>query len=88
MLAHLGASKMLDYLRDQVWWKDMVSDTKSFCETCVTCKQSKPSNQKPYTPYPFPVTLGNQLELILLDHCRNLAIEMGHLTQLLWLYAY
>jgi len=48
MLAHLGASKTLDYLRDQVWWKDMVSDTKSFCETCVVCKRSKPSNQKPY----------------------------------------
>jgi len=26
----------------------MVSDTKSFCETCVVCKRSKPSNQKPY----------------------------------------
>jgi hypothetical protein len=26
MLAHLGASKTLDYLRDHVWWKDMVSD--------------------------------------------------------------
>jgi len=48
MLAHLGASKTLEYLWDQVWWKDMVSDTKSFCETCVVCKQSKPSNQKPY----------------------------------------
>jgi len=48
MLAHLGASKMLNYLRDQVWWKDMVLDTKSFCETCTTCKQSKPNNQKPY----------------------------------------
>ena len=48
LLAHLGASKTLDYLRDQCWWKDMVSDTKSFCETCMTCKRSKPSNQKPY----------------------------------------
>ena len=26
----------------------MVSDTKAFCETCVVCKRSKPSNQKPY----------------------------------------
>jgi len=48
MLAHLGANKTLDYLREQVWWKDIVSDTKAFCETCVTCKCSKPSNQKPY----------------------------------------
>ena len=48
MLAHLGASKTLDYLRDHVWWRDMVSDVKAFCETCHTCKTSKPSNQKPY----------------------------------------
>lgn len=26
----------------------MVSDVKAFCETCRTCKNSKPSNQKPY----------------------------------------
>ena len=26
----------------------MVSDTKAFCETCSTCKQSKLNNQKPY----------------------------------------
>ena len=48
ILAHLGASKTLDYLRDHVWWKDMVSDVKAFCETCHTCKISKPNNQKPY----------------------------------------
>ncbi len=48
MLAHLGASKTLDYLRDNVWWRDMVTDVKAFCETCHTCKTSKPSNQKPY----------------------------------------
>jgi hypothetical protein len=57
LLAHLGASKTLDYLRDHVWWKDLVSDTKAFCETCSTCKCSKPSNQKPYgllNPLPVP----------------------------------
>lgn len=57
LLAHLGASRTLDYLRNQVWWKDMVSDTKAFCETCMTCKRSKPSNQKPYgllNPLPVP----------------------------------
>ena len=48
MLAHLGASKTLDYLRDHVWWRDMVSDVQAFCETCHTCKISKPNNQKPY----------------------------------------
>jgi hypothetical protein len=48
LLAHLGANKTLDYLRDHVWWKDMVSDVHAFCETCHTCRISKPSNQKPY----------------------------------------
>nr|GAT48782.1 gag-pol polyprotein [Mycena chlorophos] len=48
ILAHLGTRKTLDYLRDHVWWKEMVDDTQSFCETCATCKRSKSSNQKPY----------------------------------------
>ena len=48
LLAHLGASKTLDYLQDHCWWKTMVADVRAFCETCHTCKASKPSNQKPY----------------------------------------
>ena len=48
MLAHLGASKTVDYLREHVWWKELVTDVKAFCETCNTCKMSKPNNQKPY----------------------------------------
>ena len=48
ILAHLGASKTLNYLRDHVWWKTMVTDTQAYCGTCVTCKRSKPDNQKPY----------------------------------------
>ena len=46
MLAHLGTAKTLAYLRDHVWWKDLVSDVRAFCETCKTCKRSKPDNQK------------------------------------------
>jgi transposase InsO family protein len=48
LLAHLGARKTLSYLREYVWWKTMVADTQKFCESCSTCQQSKPSNQKPY----------------------------------------
>ena len=48
ILAHLGASKTLNYLRDHVWWKTMVTDTQAYCGTCITCKRSKPRNQKPY----------------------------------------
>jgi transposase InsO family protein len=48
LLAHLGASKTIAYLRDHVWWKSMNEDIRKFCDTCTTCKRSKPSNQKPY----------------------------------------
>jgi len=57
LLAHLGANKTLDYIQDHLWWKTMVLDMKVFCETCVTCRRSKPSNQKPYgllNPLPVP----------------------------------
>ena len=48
LLAHLSSVKTLAYLRDHVWWKTMSEDVQRFCETCVTCKRSKPTNQKPY----------------------------------------
>ena len=59
LLAHLGTHKTLTYLRDQVWWKDMASDTSAYCTTCITCKRSKPSNKKPFgllNPLPVPGT--------------------------------
>jgi hypothetical protein len=48
MLAHLGPRKTLLYLRDHVWWKEMVQDVSNYCDSCITCKRSKPSNHKPY----------------------------------------
>jgi hypothetical protein len=58
LLAHLGASKTLAYLRDQVWWKSMGADIRKFCDLCVTCRQGKPNNQKPFgllNPLSVPV---------------------------------
>ncbi|KAJ3003961.1 hypothetical protein NUW54_g5037 [Trametes sanguinea] len=57
LLAHLGAYKTLGLLRDYVWWKTMARDVQTYCDTCQTCKRSKPSNQKPYgllNPLPVP----------------------------------
>lgn len=48
LLAHLGSVKTLSYLRDHVWWKMISEDVQKYCETCATCKRSKPNNQKPY----------------------------------------
>ena len=57
LLAHLGPTKTLMYLKDHLWWKDMATDVKCYCESCATCKCSKPSNQCPYrmlTPLDIP----------------------------------
>ena len=35
----------------------MVNDVQKFCDSCITCKQTKPNNQKPYgllNPLPIP----------------------------------
>jgi hypothetical protein len=48
LLAHLGITRTLSYLRDHVWWKSMVTDTAAYVDSCATCKRSKPNNQKPY----------------------------------------
>ena len=44
ILAHLEPWKTLAYLREQVWWKDMITDINSYCNSCHTCKISKPNN--------------------------------------------
>jgi len=48
ILAHLGDKKTATYLRDQVWWKTMVSDIASYCRTCHTCATSKPQSGRPH----------------------------------------
>ncbi|KAJ3011954.1 hypothetical protein NUW54_g2018 [Trametes sanguinea] len=48
LLAHLGSYKTLTLLRSQFWWKTMAADVRQYCDTCQTCKRSKPSNQRPY----------------------------------------
>jgi hypothetical protein len=48
ILAHLGPSKTLTYLRENVWWKEISADVKAFCESCPTCQVSKPTNHQPY----------------------------------------
>ncbi|PSR74038.1 hypothetical protein PHLCEN_2v10177, partial [Hermanssonia centrifuga] len=57
LLAHLGTYKTFGLLREHVWWKTMGQDVRKYCETCTTCKRSKPDNQKPYgllNPLPVP----------------------------------
>nr|GAT47604.1 gag-pol polyprotein [Mycena chlorophos] len=56
ILAHLGSRKTLYYLKDNVWWKNMVEDVKAYCASCHTCAISKSSSQKPYgLLHPLPV---------------------------------
>ena len=48
LLAHLSTHRTLTLLRDHLWWKSMASDVQKHCESCMTCRRSKPDNQKPY----------------------------------------
>lgn len=48
LLLHLGSLKTLNLLRNHVWWKFMSRDVQKYCKTCMTCKQSKLDNQRPY----------------------------------------
>ena len=48
ILAHLSARKTLSYLREHVWWKDMATAVKEFCDSCHTCQTGKSRNHYPY----------------------------------------
>lgn len=47
ILAHLGAWKTLNYLKEDVWWPKMIDDVVAFCKSCSTCAMSKSSMQAP-----------------------------------------
>ena len=38
LLAHLSVHRTLSLLRDHMWWKPIVSDVQSYCNSCMTCK--------------------------------------------------
>ncbi len=57
VLAHLGTRKTLDYLRREVWWPEMVSDTGAYCRTCGVCATTKSATTRPMgllKPMPVP----------------------------------
>ena len=57
VLAHLGTKKTLGYLRTEVWWPDITSDTAAFCRTCAVCATTKSVTMKPMgllRPMPVP----------------------------------
>ena len=47
VLAHLSPEKTTTYLRDQIWWKSMVSDIDRYCTSGQVCVTSKPQGRKP-----------------------------------------
>lgn len=56
ILAHLGARKTLWYLRDNVWWKEMIKDITDYCASCQICARTKAPNQRPMgLLHPLPV---------------------------------
>ncbi|KAI0324127.1 hypothetical protein GY45DRAFT_1263438 [Cubamyces sp. BRFM 1775] len=54
LLAHLSSHKTASLLRDHVWWKTLLTDVQKYCDSCMTCKRSKPANQKRTASEPTP----------------------------------
>ena len=57
ILAHLGTRKTVEYLRGEVWWPEMVSDTAAYCRTCGVCAMTKSATTRPLgllQPMPVP----------------------------------
>ncbi|KAJ3002426.1 hypothetical protein NUW54_g5855 [Trametes sanguinea] len=57
VLAHLGSKKTLAYLRNEVWWPNMVADVIAYCKTCGICATTKSSTTQPMgllRPLPVP----------------------------------
>lgn len=47
ILAHLGTRKTMYYIRENVWWPEMIKDVTEFCRSCSVCAMSKSSTQLP-----------------------------------------
>ncbi|KAL4291903.1 hypothetical protein GQ457_14G015330 [Hibiscus cannabinus] len=56
LMGHFGVTKMLQTLKEHLFWPKMRRDVERFCERCVTCKKakSKVSPQGMYLPLPIP----------------------------------
>jgi hypothetical protein len=38
----------MQYLRDNVWWREMQRDVTDYCKSCTNCAHSKTDTQRPY----------------------------------------
>lgn len=47
ILAHLDARKTMYYIRENVWWPEMIKEVTEFCRSCSVCATSKSSTQLP-----------------------------------------
>ena len=48
LLAHLGARKTTDYLKESYWWPMMAKDITDYSKSCQLCATAKSTMQKPY----------------------------------------
>ena len=57
LAGHLGFRKTLELIRRRYWWKGMVKEVKSYCQSCDTCQKAKVSRHSPtgkLLPLPIP----------------------------------
>ena len=46
-IRHFGAQRTTDYICRLYWWPKIGHKVDKFCQTCLTCQTTKPSNQLP-----------------------------------------
>ena len=46
-IGHFSAQRTMDYICRLYWWPKIDHKVDKFCQTCLTCQATKPSNQLP-----------------------------------------
>ena len=56
---HFGTRKTVEIVRKRFWWPQLRATVKSYCDTCLTCKQTKdPTTKPPGQLQPLPIPAG------------------------------
>ncbi|KAI8486535.1 hypothetical protein Bbelb_357700 [Branchiostoma belcheri] len=74
---HLGVPRMLDLLRQRVYWVDMEGDIRMWVQSCERCclrKTTPPNNRSPLVS----ITTKSPLELVAMDYLKVEKATSGH----------
>lgn len=74
--AHMGATRLEQYIQAKYWWKNMRRDIRSFCNACEFCAQNRKRNASTYlrpirfiVPTPFSHL---NMDIAFVDKCHGM----------------